>query len=169
MRLNKVGLLCLVIALTLCTSDHGLLAATPHEHKHEHGGDSHGPHGGDLIELGKEEYHAELVHDDRAGVVAVYLLDSTAKRGISVPIPEVVLNLLVQERPTQYKLPANPVEGDPAGYSSCFAVRDRALCRMISESAELSGRLMVVIGGKQYIGKIHHHSHAAEKHVGHAH
>ena len=32
----------------------------PDEHAHAH--PSEGPHGGDLIELGNEEYHAELVH-----------------------------------------------------------------------------------------------------------
>ncbi len=35
----------------------------PHEDPHAgHAHPTHGPHGGDLIELGNEEYHAELVH-----------------------------------------------------------------------------------------------------------
>ena len=31
-----------------------------------HAHPSEGPHGGSLIELGNEEYHAELVHDEQA-------------------------------------------------------------------------------------------------------
>ena len=169
MKPNPCGwIFCVGIVLWLSTGDQPLLSA-PHEHGHEHGGDRHGPHGGDLIELGKEEYHAELVHDDRNGVVGIYLLDSAAKRGVAIPLAEVNLNILVNAKPTQFKLPANPVQGDPAGYASCFAVRDPALCRLISESAELHGRLTVAIGGKQYLGRIHHHSHAGHSHAGHAH
>ena len=43
------------------------VSATDNEHPDEdahagHAHPSHGPHGGDLIELGNEEFHAELVH-----------------------------------------------------------------------------------------------------------
>ncbi len=49
--------------------------ATVDVHSHP----TEGPHHGTLIELGKEEYHAELVHDDK--MVTIYILDSAAKKG----------------------------------------------------------------------------------------
>ena len=54
------------------------------EHKegdgHAHAHPAHGPHDGHLIELGEEEYHAELTHDDATKSVTVYLLDKETKR-----------------------------------------------------------------------------------------
>lgn len=35
-----------------------------HDNHEEHAHPSEGPHGGDLIELGNEEYHAELIHPE---------------------------------------------------------------------------------------------------------
>ena len=61
----------------------------PDDHAHP----EHGPHEGMLIELGKEEYHAELVHDDAAGTVTIYLLDGSAKNAVPITPEEVVINL----------------------------------------------------------------------------
>ena len=46
------------------TAQFSEVTATDNEHPDEdgHAHPTHGPHGGDLIELGNEEYHAELVH-----------------------------------------------------------------------------------------------------------
>ena len=52
-------------------------AATGEQHVegdgHDHGHASEGPHHGHLIELGEEEYHAELTHDDATGKVRLFL------------------------------------------------------------------------------------------------
>ena len=51
---------------------------TMDEHEHDH--PSEGPHHGSLIELGKEAYHAELVHDEKTAPRAGGpLVDSTPK------------------------------------------------------------------------------------------
>jgi hypothetical protein len=39
-----------------------------------------GPHKGTLIELGEEEYHAELVNDEKTHTATIYLLDGEVKR-----------------------------------------------------------------------------------------
>ena len=54
----------------------GLRAAPPaaHEHDHGHAHPSEGPHHGALIELGKEDYHAEIVHDEKTDTVTIYIL-----------------------------------------------------------------------------------------------
>ena len=47
-----------------------------------HAHPEHGPNGGELFELGAEEYHAELLHDDDAQTVTINLLDSAAKEAV---------------------------------------------------------------------------------------
>ena len=42
-----------------------------------------GPHHGDLIELGDEAFHAELVHDE-SDTVTIYILDSSAQDEVSI-------------------------------------------------------------------------------------
>jgi hypothetical protein len=59
----------------------------------DHGHASEGPHHGALVELGNEEYHAEVVHDDTTGSVTVYLLDSSAKKSATTTATEAVINL----------------------------------------------------------------------------
>src|SRR3712207_2284723 len=57
-------------------------AAPEGEHAHEHG--EKGPHGGQLIELGKGDYHAELVHDDAAQRITIYVLDEKAAKPVPI-------------------------------------------------------------------------------------
>ena len=42
----------------------------------DHGHSEKGPHGGGIVELGDEEYHAEIVVDHDTESVAVYVLES---------------------------------------------------------------------------------------------
>src|SRR3989337_1170847 len=76
------------------------------EAEHDHAHPSEGPHGGSLIELGAEEYHAELIHDDQAGTVTIYLLDSAAKAAVAIDAPDVTINLTHEGRGEQFKLAA---------------------------------------------------------------
>jgi len=50
--------------------------AAPSAHEH---GDA-GPHGGHLVELGEEEYHAEVVLDVKSKAVSVYILSSDPQK-----------------------------------------------------------------------------------------
>src|SRR4051812_6832788 len=43
------------------------VAAEPDEHQHA----ATGPKGGVIVELGEEELHAELLHDDEVGIVTI--------------------------------------------------------------------------------------------------
>jgi hypothetical protein len=83
-----------------------------------------GPHHGDLIDLGKGEYHAELTHDDATKTIIVYLLDQEAKESVPIADSEIVLNLVVEGKPLQVKLAAAAQSGDPQGQSSRFSVTD---------------------------------------------
>jgi len=117
-----------------------------------------GPHQGHLIELGQEEFHAELTHDDPSSTVTVYLLDKLAKSSVYSTDTEVVLNLVVEGKPLQAKLAAVPQEGDPAGQSSRFLIADETVLEAL-EAPTTTGRLNVTIEGKTYIGTVEHHEH----------
>lgn len=132
-----------------------------HEHHegdgHDHGktGASHseGPHHGNLIELGQEEYHAELTHDHATNAVTVYLLDREAKVAQAIADTEIVLNLVADGKPTQVKLAGAPQEGDPSGQSSRFTIVDEKVLELF-EAPNTTGRLNISINGKAYTGVI---------------
>lgn len=121
-----------------------------------------GPHHGHLIELGQEEYHAELTHDEATKTVAVYLLDASAKKAVPIAEPEITVNLMVDGAPLQAKLSAAPQDGDPPGQASRFSATDEKLLESL-ESPKTTGRLNVTIAGKSYAGEIAHHEHQEHK------
>jgi hypothetical protein len=115
---------------------------------------THGPHNGGLIELGKEEYHAELIRDKDAGSVTIYLLDgATAKVAVATDSPELTLNVTHDGKPEQFKFLAQPDKGDPEGKSSRFVSNDAELMEHLGEK-NLDARLVVKIDGKSFNGKI---------------
>ncbi len=134
-----------------------------HGHATEHDHPSEGPHHGHLIELGEEEYHAELTHDDATKTVTVYLLDKAAKAPVGIADAEIVLNLVVDGQPLQAKLAAAPQAGDPAGQASRFSVTDEKVLEAL-EATKTTGRLNVTIAGKAYTGSVEHHEHGDHKH-----
>jgi len=119
-----------------------------------------GPHGGSLIELGKEEFHAELVHDEKAGEVTFYILDGAAKKTVPIEATEVLVNLKHDGKGEQFKVAAKPAAGDPPGKSSCFFSADKELAGDL-DHAGAEPQLVLTIDGKQFRGAIgHEHSEA---------
>ncbi len=138
----------------------GSSAKPAQSHGHDH--PSTGPHKGSLIELGDEEYHAELLHDDAAHKVTIYLLDSKATGKATSSEAKIALNFVVDGKPQQFMLAAVPDAGDAAGSASKFEAVDEALCTAL-DAPKSAGKLNVTIGGKQYTGAIaadgHGHDH----------
>ena len=122
---------------------------------------SEGPHHGILIELGKEEFHAELVHDAKS--VVIYILDSAAKNAVPIDASEVIVNLLHDGKPEQFKLAAIADAGDPNEKSSRFQSNDVELAMHIDDESA-SAKLSVSINGKAYRGVISH-NHAGHDHA----
>jgi hypothetical protein len=121
-----------------------------------------GPHGGALIELGSEEYHVEMVHDDAAGTVTFYVLDSKAEKAVPISAAEVVVNLKHAGKPEQFKVPAQADTGDPAGKSSRFVSKDKELAEDLdAEGAD--AELVLSIDDKPFRGKIAHHHEGEAK------
>lgn len=124
---------------------------------HAHAHPSEGPHHGDLIELGNEEYHAEMTHDAKS--ITIYILDSSAKTAVPIEATELTINLLQDGKPAQHKLTATPAATDPTGKSSVFSLKQADLVKAI-ESHDAAPKLNVTIDGKAYRGEIKHsHDH----------
>ena len=129
------------------------------EHAEEHAHPTEGPHGGHLIELGEEEYHAELTHDEATHTVSVYLLDAEGQNPASADEAEIKLQLFQEGQFVDYLLQAT--EG-----TSAFALVDEALCDALLHDEEVRGRLHVTLAGTPYTGLIEHQAH---DHAGHDH
>jgi hypothetical protein len=136
------------------------------EHDHEHG--HLGPHDGDIIELGNEQYHAELVHDEDENRITIYLLDAEMKNPVPIEAEEVVINITAEGDTQQFKLPALPLEGEPAGQSSRFELVDEELLALVESIPDVAARLNVTIAGESFVGDIEHHHDHVHGH-GHAH
>jgi hypothetical protein len=124
-------------------------AGTGHAHVHP----TEGPHHGSLIELGREEYHAELVHDHHAGTVTIYILDGAAAAAVPTTAKQAMLNLVVAGKPRQFRLMPVPQPADPTGTASAFTGTGEELCHAI-DAKDLKGRLNVEITGKIYTGGV---------------
>ncbi|WP_442508178.1 hypothetical protein SH528x_007138 [Novipirellula sp. SH528] len=136
----------------------GLPPATVDVHAHP----SEGPHHGSLVELGNEEFHAEVVHDAKS--VTVYILDSAAAKAVPIDAKEVTINLTHDGAPEQFKLAASPDAGDTDGKSSRFTLADAELVGHIDDEAS-APKLSVTINGTPYRGEIKHdHDHEGHDH-----
>ena len=115
------------------------IGAAAHNHPME------GPHGGPLIELGNEEYHGELIHDDDAGTVTIYILDSAATTTVPIDATEVTINLSHGGKAEQFIVAASPNTDDPEGKSSRFVSDDTNLATELDHGHE--AQLVVKING----------------------
>ncbi len=129
---------------------------------HAHG--HHGPHDGDVIELGDEMYHAELVH--AGDTVTIYILDGEVKNAIPIDAEELMINLIADGKPKQFKLAAKPQEKDPEGKSSRFELVDGTLLHAIEEEGA-KPRLSFNIGDKAINAEFALHGHGDHGHGDH--
>ncbi len=122
-----------------------------------------GPHGGMLIELGSEEFHGELLHNETTGEVTIYLLDAKAENPIAIDAEQIAINVRRAAGGQQYFLKADAAEGDPQAASSRFVSQEKELGAALDDDTA-SSVLVLSIQGKQFRGEIvHDHAH------GHAH
>ncbi len=147
----------LILALAGCSSQSASPTAEAEHDEHAHA--SGGPHGGAIIELG--QYHAELVHDDAAGTVTVYILDGAAKENVPIDTLEATINITHDGTPEQFKLTASPVEGEPAGFSSRFVSSEASLAEELDHE-DAAAAFVVTISGTQHRGNIEHHHEDGE-------
>ncbi|MCC7084471.1 MAG: hypothetical protein IT427_05645 [Pirellulales bacterium] len=136
---------------------------SPEDHVHHHG-----PNGGELIELSEgsdEEFHAELVHDTDEGIVTVYLLDKDAEKAVPTAANEAIIRITLDDKATEFHLPARPKEGEAAGNSSKFESNDQSLSLAL-RNEKATRELEVKIGEKLHKQKVPYYE---PHHVGAAH
>jgi hypothetical protein len=167
---TKLGMLMAAAALFLfsasgCESKNvgvGKNPTTTDEHEHHHG-----PNEGELIELGNEEYHAELLQVPDGDVVTVFILDKEAKNAVPTATEAVVVRMTLGDKPIEFRLTPNPKEGEPAGSSSRFESKEEPLRAALAHQTA-KRELEVKIGDKTYKGEFeyyepHQHGHAHEE------
>jgi hypothetical protein len=130
-------------------------AATSRGHAHP----TAGPHHGTLIELGREDYHAELVHDEKADTITIYILDAAATKAVPIAAAPLTLNVRAGGTVQQFPLTAKPQSTDPEGTSSAFTTADKRVGEALHTKGA-TGHLNVEIAGKRYVGRVGGHTHA---------
>jgi len=135
-----------------------LTAAAADKPGHAHVHSAEGPHHGTLIELGRENYHAELVHDSSTHTITIYLLDGAAENAVNISAQQLSLNLLVAGKPQQFQLTAQPQPTDQEGMCSAFSSASETMCKAL-DAKGTTGRLNVPIAGKVFSGRIDAHTH----------
>lgn len=122
------------------------------DHSHDHEKDTaatpghaeHGPHQGELIELGAHVAHLEVLHDEDAGTITLYSLDAELKPIALTKAP--VLNLPTSAGQKQVVATAR------GGSSSEWVFSDPAL-----KGEPEGARLRVVLNGVTYTPDLPHH------------
>ncbi len=125
--------------------------ATASEHAHP----TEGPHGGHLVEIGNEDYHAEVDHDEHGNSLTIYILDRAAKNPVAIDSQELTINLSAGGKAEQFKVAAQPDSGDPTGRSSRFVSSDPELGKNLDTEGN-AAQLVVEIAGTQYRGAMKH-------------
>lgn len=130
--------------------------------EHDHSAHDHAaPHGGHLIELGRDhQYHAELVDDHKTDTATIYMLDADMKP-MKHDAESVTLVLTAGGDTVTFKLSAN-TGGGPGEYTS----QEPGLFKLL-DAAGATGKVRTDIGGKPFTGSFEHHAHG--DHAAHEH
>ncbi len=126
------------------------------EHRgHNHEDEHEGPHGGHVIELGRDhQYHLEIVEDEQVKAIVLYALDRNMKP-LRLDVPSVVFNLVVEGKPRSFELPAD----GPGTFRSKTADLFSAL-----HDHGATGKVRIVIDGNPYTGDVEHHHGSEDGH-----
>jgi hypothetical protein len=99
------------------------------------------PHGGEVLSLGADEYHLEMIHDHDGGNVTAYVLGKDLKTPIRVEPP--VISLVTKTGPVQFTL--TPIDAGADGKAEGFRGSHEGL-----KADPWDGRIRVRIGDKDY-------------------
>jgi hypothetical protein len=120
------------------------------EHHHDH--EAEGPHHGTIVELGEEEFHAEIVREPKFLALRVHLLGPDAKTAATTTAADLTITL-----DDGRTLVLKPVESPPEGPHSTFEVIDPKGVDEVKELEFIHGTLVVTIGGKPYSAELDVH------------
>lgn len=142
----------------LDTPDHGHghdhSDETGHEDHADHGHHQHvAPHGGRLIELGRDHrYHAEIVNRHADRTVNIYMLDGNLK---GIKIDADIMQLTLFSNDTNETFDASP-DRDSKGDAALFVIDNEIALEMI-ETKGMQGKIRVNLEGQPYTGSFNAH------------
>ena len=125
----------------------------------------HGPNGGHIVELGEEEFHAEVAVDKDRKLI-VWLLDESMKAAKPVENGTVQILTKVDAKDVMLDLVAAPLEGETDGKCSRFELAADKLPGAVMDIEGLTGELMLKVGDKKLQNSL---TGGHEGHEGHAH
>ncbi|MGE4159164.1 MAG: hypothetical protein AB7F75_08715 [Planctomycetota bacterium] len=148
----KLKFLAALLALFFGSST--VLAEEEHGHEHEAIKPSHD---GVIIEVGEHAAVVEVVHDEKAGTMEIWVMDAHGKPLAIEDAPRI--NLMVHDgdhaKPVQ--VTTNPVDAKD-GKTDRFSAQDEKL------KGHLEGRISIKIEGKPYQVALPHDDAHHEKH-----
>ncbi len=122
---------------------------TPPVEAHAH---EHGPHDGEVVELGDNHGEVVLESDRKA---TLYILDGALKNAVPLADATAVLVLKTGTESTKIDLKAMPLDGETDGKTSRFQ-SEGPLPEAIKDGHDIAGDLTVTSGGKPTTGAIGH-------------
>ena len=129
------------------------------DHGHDHGHGAEGPHHGAVVELGEEEFHAEIVLDEPNHTLKLYILGPDAKTAATTAADSAIL---IPEEEGELKLTPGP--GQIEGQYSVFQLVDEKVVHKLAEEGFLHGNLKVKVGEKDYTASVDAHFHGEHDH-----
>ena len=121
---------------------------------HDHSHSEKGPHGGSLVELGEEEYHAEVVLDHDSHTLRVFVLGKDAKTATATSAKEITLT---PEGKDALTLKAAPQKGDAEGKASVFELIDGDVVHAFLDAKAIHAKLRITIADKKFLGEVDYH------------
>lgn len=124
------------------TPNHDHSGAAHHGHEHSHGHSHDAQHGGQVIVLGKEAFHLELVPDQAAGRLTLYVLDGHMESFVRIAMPTIALNLSADgsSRTLELAAVAQSATGETVGDTSQFS----ATADWLRSATQLSGQITAI-------------------------
>lgn len=130
-----------------------------HDDHSGHGHGAHGPNGGDIVEVGNEEFHAEVVVDEDEHRINVFILGSDAKTAKPIAASEISISFKHGDEVEEFKLAASALDGEAEGQASKFTIADEELFEELHEHSE-GATLKFTSGGEELSGTVtHSHDH----------
>ena len=128
----------------------------PPEDAHQHPAHSHGPHDGQVLDLGHDhKFHAELVEDTAKKALSVYILDGELKEFPIDPKP-LALVLMVDGDAKTFE-----IEAVGEGKTAHFASQDESILEAF-HSQDGEGKLRVTIDDTPFSATVDKHDHSHE-------
>ena len=157
------------LVLTGCTDSSSEFTEVSHDEsevRHDdhsgHGHGAHGPNGGEIVEVGNEEFHAEVVVDEDTHRIDVFVLGSDAKTAKPIDATEISVSFKHGDEVEDFKLAAAALDGEAEGQSSKFTLTSEELFEELHEHSE-GATLSFTAGGESLSGTVtHSHDHGDE-------